>query len=265
MRASHLHAPSAPYEGSDDRAGPDTLTARTTRPKTTLPASSTLRVLVAEDDRSVRDLLVGILTDDGYAVHPVASGTEALSAVQEFRPDLVLLDAGLPGLDGWAVARRVREADDVPIIFVTGADAREDIRAGFDLGGDDYIVKPFDAQELSSRVRAVLRRSARNVPEVWEIGGMVVDTGRRTVTRSGSDVALTSIEFDLLEALVRNRPRVVSKQQLLSRVWGYGEGEFDDHVVEVHVSALRGKLEAHGPRIIHTVRGAGYALRPPGS
>lgn len=223
-----------------------------------------MRVLVVEDDRAVRDLLVGILVDDDYEVRAVGDGSEAFIAAAEFRPDLVLLDAGLPGVDGWSVARRLRQDGDVPIIFVTGSDSRDDIRAAFDLGGDDYIVKPFDAEELSSRVRAVLRRSGRAAPDVLEIGDLVVDTGARSVTRHDAPVLLTATEFGLLEALVRSRSKVVSKQQLLARLWGYSDHGGVDHLVEVHISSLRAKLEGHGPRIIHTVRGAGYVFRSSG-
>ena len=226
--------------------------------------TSPMKILVVEDDGAVRELLVGILRDDGYEVRTVADGSQALSVASEFRPHLVLLDAGLPGVDGWGVARRLRQAGDVPIVFVTGSDSRADIRAGFDVGGDDYIVKPFDAEELSSRVRAILRRTGHAVREAWEIEGLVVDSGARTVTRYGMPISLTAIEFDLLEVLLRSRSHVVSKQLLLNRVWGYDGEERDHHLVEVHVSSLRGKLEAHGNRLIHTVRGVGYVLRPPG-
>lgn len=132
------------------------------------------------------------------------------------------------------------------------------------MGGDDYVVKPFDDEELSSRVRAVLRRTGHEVPEVWNVDGLVVDSGARSVTRGGAPVALTALEFDLLEVLLRRRAHVVSKQELLRRVWGYDGVDRDDHLVEVHVSSLRSKLEARGSRLIQTVRGAGYILRPPG-
>ena len=217
------------------------------------------RVLVVEDDSSMRDLLVAILRADGYDVHADQEGRAALRSLGTFRPDLLLLDAGLPDLDGRSIARRVRQSSDVPIVFVTGADSPEEIRAGFRAGADDYVVKPFDPEELSWRVRAVLRRSGRTISEVFEIGDLVVDEGARSVTRGGAPIALTVIEFKLLGVLLRNRQRVVSKSQLLLEVWGY---EGNDHVVEVHVSSLRRKLEAHGPRLIHTVRGVGYILRP---
>jgi DNA-binding response OmpR family regulator len=222
-----------------------------------------MKILVVEDEAAVRDLLVDILEDDGYEVHAVADGSQALAVAPELRPDLVLLDAGLPGVDGWSVARRLRQAGDVAIIFVTGSDSRESIRAGFDLGGDDYIVKPFDDGELSSRVRAVLRRTGHTVPQVWEVEGLVVDGGARTVTVNGTTVTLTTLEFDLLEVLLRSRHQVVSKQQLLHRVWGYRDDDSGGHLVEVHMSALRAKLRVEGDGLIQTVRGAGYVLRAP--
>jgi two-component system OmpR family response regulator len=219
-----------------------------------------MRLLVVEDDPTVADLLVTILRDDGYEVRAVDDGVAALAEAATFRPDLVLLDAGLPRMDGWSVARRLRQSGDVPIILVTGADSREDVRAGFGIGVDDYVVKPFDGEELSARVRAVLRRSGQAVPRHWELGDLDVDGGARSVTRAGFPVALTATEYELLVVLLRNRQRVVPKGQLLSEVWHYDSGERDDHLVEVHVSALRRKLEAHGPRLVHTVRGAGYIL-----
>jgi len=218
-----------------------------------------LRVLVVEDEAAARDLLVAILEDDGYQVCAVADGTLALEAADAFRPDLALVDGGLPGIDGAEVARRLRQAGDLPIIFVTGADSAEAIHGGFRMGADDYIVKPFDPEELSWRVRAVLRRSGHAVAQVWECGDLVVDEGTRLVTMAGSPVQLTATEFSLLGVLIRNRTRVVPKGQLLGQVWGY---DADDHLVEVHMSSLRRKLEAHAPRMIQTVRGTGYVLRP---
>lgn len=229
-----------------------------------MSSRSAIKVLVVEDDPAVRELLVSILVDDGYDVSAVGDGGQALLVATTFCPDLVLLDGGLPGVDGWSVARRLRQSGDVPIIFVTGSDSRQDIRAGFELGGDDYIVKPFDDQELSSRVRAVLRRTGRAVAHVSQVDDLVVDTGARTVARGDVPIALTAIEFDLLETLVRSRSQVVSKDQLLARVWGYEGRDRDGHLVEVHMSSLRSKLEAHGSRLIQTVRGVGYVLRSSG-
>ena len=212
---------------------------------------------MVEDEPATRELLAAILRDDGYEVDAVADGTQALKAAADLRPDLVLLDCALPGSTGVDVARRLRQDSNLPIIFVTGADSTEDIREGFKVGADDYIVKPFDSEELSWRVRAVLRRSGHTVAQRWEFGDLVVDEATRSVTRAGAEVALTATEFDMLALLVRNRTRVVPKMQLLG-LWGQGA---DEHTLEVHMSSLRRKLEQHGERVIHTVRGVGYVLR----
>jgi two-component system OmpR family response regulator len=218
-----------------------------------------IKVLVVEDDPSARDLLVAILEDDGYQVSATVDGAAALQGVESFRPDLALLDGGLPGISGAEVARQLRQAGNLPIIFVTGADAAQDIHEAFRMGADDYILKPFDPEELSWRVRAVLRRSGHAVAQRWECGDLVVDEATQSVTRAGSPVTLTATEFKMVGVLVRNRTRVVPRGQLLGQVWGY---DADDHLLEVHMSSLRRKLEAHGPRQIHTVRGMGYVLRP---
>jgi DNA-binding response OmpR family regulator len=156
------------------------------------------------------------------------------------------------------VARRLRQEGNLPIVFVTGADSAQDVHDAFRIGADDYIVKPFDPEELSWRVRAVLRRSGVAVAQVWECGDLVVDEGTRLVTRGDTPVSLTATEFKMLSILIRNRTRVVPKRQLVDQIWGY---EAEDHVLEVHMSALRRKLEANGSRMIHTIRGAGYVLR----
>ena len=218
-----------------------------------------MRVLVVEDDPPVRNLLVAILQSDSYDVLALAEGSSALVAASSFTPDLVLLDVGLDGITGADVARRLRQTSDVPIIFVTAADSAEDISTGFKLGADDYIVKPFDPEELSWRVRAVLRRTGHVVAQVLESGDLRIDEGGVSVTRAGSPVVLTDLEFRLLSVLVRNSSRVVSKAQLINQVWRYGA---KPHLLAVHMHSLRRKLEAHGPRIIHTVRGNGYVLRP---
>jgi two-component system, OmpR family, response regulator len=220
---------------------------------------SDIRVLVVEDEPSTRDLLVAILEDDGYSVCAVPDGREGLKAAENFKPDLALLDGGLPGIDGAEVLRRLRLSGNLPIIFVTAADSAQAVYGGFRIGADDYIVKPFDPEELSWRVRAVLRRSGRAVAERIECGDLVVDEASRSVVRAGTPITLTATEFKLLGVLVRNRTRVVPKGQLRGQVWGY---DTDDHVLDVHMSSLRRKLEAHGPRMIHTIRGMGYVLRP---
>jgi len=189
----------------------------------------------------------------------VADGRTALDAAGVFKPHLVLIDCRLPGIDGSEVARRLRHDSDVPIIFVTAADAAEDVHGAFRVGADDYIVKPFDPEELSWRVRAVLRRSGQTVTQVWDCGELVVDELTRTVTQAGTPVELTATEFKLLSVLVRNRSRVVPKGKLLGQIWGY---DADPHLLEVHMSSLRRKMGADGHRMIQTVRGTGYLLRP---
>ena len=218
-----------------------------------------LRVLVVEDEPSARALLVAILVDDGYDVLALEEESAALEALSTFKPDLALLDSGRPGITGGDLARRLRQISDLPIIFVTGADSAEDIRSGFKLGADDYIVKPFDPEELSWRVRAVLRRTGHAAAQTLESGDLVVDESDMSVTRAGSPVVLTATEFKLLNVLIHNASRVVPQSQLVGQVWGYDAGT---HLLAVHMSSLRRKLEVHGPRIIHTVRGNGYVLRP---
>ena len=217
------------------------------------------RVLVVEDEAPARDLLVAILKGDGYDVRAVLDGRSALDAAETFRPDIALLDGGLPGISGAELASRLRIARDLPIIFVTGADSAEAIHRGFRVGADDYITKPFDPEELSWRVKAVLRRSGRAVPRIWECGDLVVDDDTQSVTRAGAPVNLTATEYKLLRILIRNRERIVPKEQLLAEVWA---NDADNHLLEVHISSLRRKLEAHGPRLIRTVRATGYLLRP---
>ncbi len=224
-----------------------------------------LRILVVEDEPAERAQLVQILEDDGYEVLAVGDGQDlgqgagqaALEAAKIFQPDLALVDGALPGNTGVEVARGLRQTGDLPIIFVTAADSAQDIHDGFRMGADDYIIKPFDPEELSWRVRAVLRRSGHAVAQRLEYADIVVDEGTHVASRAGTRLSLTATEFNLLVILMRNRTRVVSKGQLVAQVWGY---DADDHLVEVHVSSLRRKLEEHGPRIIQTIRGAGYVL-----
>lgn len=223
---------------------------------------SPVRILVVEDDSAIREALVVAMAEEGYEVRPAEDGVSAMRGAEEFRPDLAIVDIRLPGgPDGLAVARRIREAADLPVLFLTAADGLEDRLAGFAAGADDYIVKPFSMSELLMRVRAVLRRSGTLRSQVWQVGDLFVDEAARVVTRSGATIDLTHTEFELLSTLGRHRGQVLSKTQLLSQVWGYEA--YDPNVVEAHISALRRKLEEHGSRLIHTVRGAGYGLRPP--
>jgi DNA-binding response OmpR family regulator len=170
-------------------------------------------------------------------------------------PDLAVLDVLLPGGDGFQLARELRAARDLPIVFLTARDAVDDRLGGFALGADDYLVKPFALEELLARIRAVLRRTGR-LSAAIEAGDIVVDEQAGRATRAGAPLELTPTELRLLAYLVRQRGLVLSKHQLLTQIWGYDA--YDPNVVEVHVSALRRKLEAHGPRILETVRGLGY-------
>jgi len=180
--------------------------------------------------------------------------------VREFDPDIALLDVHLgSGPSGLAVARRLRAVGDIPIVFLTAADALDDRLAGFDAGAEDYVTKPFAMAELLARVRALLRRTGAASNDVWRVGDLVVDEAAHQVRRGDSELVLTKVEFDLLVALGRNAGRVLSKGQLLADVWGFAD--YDPNVVEVAMSGLRRKLESHGPRLVQTVRGVGYVIR----
>ena len=216
------------------------------------------RVVVIEDESAVRAGVGAALEGEGLAVSVFADYVD-VETIEAVMPDLIVLDVGLPGGDGFELARRLRARRDVPIIFVTARDAVRDRLTGFQIGADDYLVKPFALEELLARVRAVLRRTGR-LGAAIEAGDVVVDEQTGLATRAGSSLELTPTELRLLAYLVRQRGMVLSKHQLLTQVWGYDA--YDPNVVEVHISALRRKLEAHGPRILHTVRGLGYRLNP---
>jgi two-component system, OmpR family, response regulator len=218
------------------------------------------RILLAEDEDAVREPVASALRAEGLEVEAVADGAVAAERAATFRPDLAVLDVMLPGEDGFTLARRLRATDELPIIFLTARDAVADRLAGFDAGGDDYVVKPFVLEELLARVRALLRRSGRTQSAVLAVGDLVVDEPAGSVVHAGTTIPLTATELRLLGFMARHPGQVLSKLQLLTQVWGYEH--YDPNVVEVHVSALRRKLEAGGgPRILHTVRGLGYALR----
>jgi two-component system, OmpR family, response regulator len=217
------------------------------------------RVVVVEDEDALRDAVSAALESDGHAVTAFADGREP-ERILACSPDLAVLDVLLPGEDGFAVARRLRAARNVAVVFLTALDGLDDRLNGFALGADDYLVKPFALEELLARVRAVLRRAGR-VAEPLEAGDLLVDEAAALATRAGRPLPLTPTELRLLAFLMRHRGQVLSKYQLLSQVWGYDA--YDPNLVEVHTSALRRKLEDGGAsRLIHTVRGIGYRLGP---
>jgi two-component system, OmpR family, response regulator len=222
-------------------------------------------VLVVDDEVYIRDLVSSALRIAGMAPVTVADGTAALAAVERERPDLVVLDVGLPGRDGFDVCRTLRDrGDQVPVIFLTARDAKEDMLQGFTKGGDDYLTKPFSLDELIARVRAVLRRTrlphAEHAPSALAYADLVLDEASMRVTRGGDAVSLSPTEFKLLRFLLRNREQVVSKGQILDHVWEY---DFDGNasVVENYISYLRKKIDDREPKLLHTVRGFGYVLR----
>jgi two-component system OmpR family response regulator len=218
-------------------------------------------VVVVEDDRSLATALRIGLRRAGYDVTVLADGSGFDELVERFRPDLALLDISLPaGPSGFELAAAWRARSDAPLLFITASDSLSDRLAGFDVGADDYVVKPFALAELIARVRAVLRRSGRLTSSVVEVRDLVVDEGLRLVTRAGRPMPLTPTEFDLFATLARHPGQVFSKGQLLSLVWGFDQ--FDPNLVEVHMSALRRKLDNDTTRLIHTERGRGYVLRP---
>jgi two-component system, OmpR family, response regulator len=218
------------------------------------------RILVVEDDPALRDSLAVTLRAEGYEVETAADGAGGLASLDAYRPDLALLDVRLPeGPDGLALARELRARGDAPVLFLSALGDLQDRLAGFEAGGDDYLTKPFSTSELLLRIQALLRRSGRLEARAWQVGDLVVDEAARTALRGGDEVELTRTEFDLLVALGRNVGTVVSKSRLLALVWGFET--YDENLVEVHISALRRKLEAAGPRLVHTVRGVGYVLR----
>lgn len=216
------------------------------------------RVLVVEDETAIRDAVTTALAGAGYLARGVADGGRLREVADSFRPDLAILDIMLPGADGLSLARRLRARDDLPILFLTARDDLNDRLAGFAAGADDYLVKPFALTELLARAHALLRRSGRLRSATTQAGDLVLDEAARAAWRASEPLELTPTEFQLLAYLLVRRGRTVSKAELLTQVWGYGA--YDANLVEVRVSSLRRKLEAHGPRIIHTARGHGYTV-----
>jgi DNA-binding response OmpR family regulator len=219
------------------------------------------RVLVVEDDDAIAQVLQRSLRLEGYEVKLAADGVVALEEAHAFLPDLVILDLGLPRMDGIEVAKQLRESDDVPILVLTARDAVDARVEGLDAGADDYLVKPFERQELLARLRALLRRRPPRGQATLAVADLRLNPDTHEVSRAGRRIELTQREFELLEYLMRNERIVISRQRLLDEVWGYDPFSMTN-TIEVFVSNLRRKLEAGGePRLLHTIRGAGYVLR----
>ena len=221
------------------------------------------RLLVVDDDRAVRESLRRALTLEGYEVDLAEDGAAALARVAGAPPDAILLDVAMPGVDGLETCRRLRhDGSKLPILMLTARESVSDRVAGLDAGADDYLVKPFALDELLARLRALLRRSDAAAPgDVLEFAGLSLDTGTRVVRRGTRDIELTRTEFSVLELFLRNPRQVLTRSLIFERVWGYDFGPTSNSL-EVYVSYLRRKTEAGGePRLIHTVRGVGYALR----
>src|ERR671929_1488080 len=223
------------------------------------------RILVVDDEPNIVDVVAMALRFQGFDVATAATGAEALAQVGAFRPHLIVLDVMLPDMEGFDVAQRLgAQRARVPIIFLTARDATDDKIRGLTLGGDDYVTKPFSLEELVARIRTILRRAGLAEPEssrlVFE--DLELDEDAHEVTRAGEPVDLTATEYRLLRYFMLNPRRVLTRPQLLEHVWEYDFGG-DARVLETYVSYLRKKLDQHGPPLIHTVRGVGYALRQP--
>ncbi|PRY00605.1 response regulator transcription factor [Allonocardiopsis opalescens] len=230
-------------------------------------AVSAPHVLVIDDEPNIRDLVQAALTFHGFAVSTASGGEEGLSSARSRRPDVIVLDVMLPDVDGFEICRRLRaEGDDVPVIYLTARDTPSDTVTGLSLGGDDYVTKPFSVEALVARVRALLRRTHRESgpqDNVLRVADVELDEATWTVRRGGNRVELSPTEFRLLAYLMSHPGRVLTRAQLLENVWGWDYAG-QSQIVETYVSYLRRKLDPLGPPLIHTQRGIGYALRPPG-
>jgi two-component system OmpR family response regulator len=228
-------------------------------------AADSHRILVVDDEPNIVDVVTMALRFQGFTVDAAANGAEALSKVSAFRPHLIVLDVMLPDMEGFDVAQRLgAQRARVPIIFLTARDATDDKIRGLTLGGDDYVTKPFSLEELVARIRSILRRSGLAEPESSRLTfeDLELDEDAHEVSRGGEIIDLTATEYRLLRYLMLNPRRVLTRAQLLEHVWEYDFGG-DARVLETYVSYLRKKLDVHGPPLIHTVRGVGYALRAP--
>jgi two-component system OmpR family response regulator len=231
----------------------------------TRPDGTPIRILTVDDERSLTELLSMAMRYEGWEVSTAGSGMEAVKVARDIKPDALVLDMMLPDFDGLEVMRRIRtELPDVPVLFLTAKDALEDRIGGLTAGGDDYVTKPFSLEEVIARMRGLLRRSGATVTRseaVLVVGDLTLDEDSHEVSRAGEEINLTATEFELLRYLMRNPRRVLSKAQILDRVWNYDFGG-QANVVELYISYLRKKIDANRSPMIHTLRGAGYVLRP---
>ncbi|MCP3883818.1 MAG: response regulator transcription factor [Sulfitobacter sp.] len=224
---------------------------------------SAQRVLVVDDEEYITDLLSTSLRFQGFEVETAGAGFEALSKVGSFNPDLIILDVNMPNIDGFEVCRRLRaDGDLVPVIFLTAKDSKDDMLSGFTKGGDDYMTKPFSLEEVVARINAVLRRTGQAAVEskLHKYHDLVMDEDAHRVARGGEAVELSPTEWKLLRYLLINAERVLSKTQILDHVWHYDFGG-DASSVETYISYLRKKVDHVEPKLIQTVRGAGYTIR----
>lgn len=231
----------------------------------TRPDGTPIRVLTVDDEQSITELLSMAMRYEGWQVSTAGSGREAVDVARQVRPDAIVLDMMLPDFDGLEVMRRIRaDQPEVPVIFLTARDAVSDRIGGLTAGGDDYVTKPFSLEEVIARLRGLLRRTGATLPRtdsVLVVGDLTLDEDSHEVTRAGEDITLTATEFELLRYLMRNPRRVLSKAQILDRVWNYDFGG-QANVVELYISYLRKKIDHDRAPMIHTMRGAGYVLRP---
>ncbi len=230
------------------------------------PDGTPIRALVVDDERALSELVSMALKFEKWEVQTAASGLEAVSKARDFQPDVIVLDIMLPDFDGLEVMRRIRAAGtNVPVLFLTAKDSVGDRVAGLTAGGDDYVTKPFSLEELVARLRGIVRRTVATQvvaesPEI-QVGDLVLNEDSYEVRRGDTAIELTATEFELLRYLMRNPKRVLSKAQILDRVWSYDFGGRSS-IVEIYISYLRKKIDVLGPAMIHTVRGVGYVIRP---
>lgn len=222
------------------------------------------KILIIEDDEAILSFLHRGLTYEGYQVNIARDGQSGLIFAKDETPDLVILDWMLPGLDGIEVCRRIRDGGTTPILMLTAKDTVTDRVKGLDAGADDYMIKPFNLDEFMARVRALLRRTQVAIPESFAFDDLILDTGTRQATRQDRLIDLTAKEYELLELFMRHPNQVLTRELIYDNVWGYDFGG-ESNIIEVYVRYLRQKLEQDGgERLIHTVRGMGYALRDKG-